>query len=144
MSVPGVSTTNLGEYWWLGFDCSHAGDAKDYDALRKYFKDNEEVIEAADRWEKLDTMFPETDATIKDLDYAIGQCKSIAEQLGKPVPKPTYFEWFKSLDIEALTKELTDMCIQCVEATTGYKYTDEDRKVVYEQNLATMKMEKEG
>lgn len=67
----------------------------------------------------------------------------IAEQLSESVSKQTYFEWLKSLDIEELTKELTDMCILCVESATGYKYTDEDRKVVYEQNLAIMKMEKE-
>jgi hypothetical protein len=63
--------------------------------------------------------------------------------MNESVPKQTYFEWIKSLDIEELTKELTDMCILCVESVTGYKYTDEDRKVAYEQNLAMMKMEKD-
>ena len=60
--------------WWFGYDCGHAGDAPDPNFMseerRKYYN----------------PLFYEG-GVIRTLDYCIGECKKLAEQLSEFMPK---------------------------------------------------------
>ena len=80
------SSSNLYEQndtdiWWIGFDCAHCDDAKDYDSLRKYYTD-ERSKTMIDRWEALDRKYPDG-SKVRDLDYVVNECKNIVEQIEK-------------------------------------------------------------
>lgn len=66
--------------WWIGFDCAHCDDSKDYDSLRKYYTD-ERSTEMINFWEKLDQKYPIINAQVRDLDYVTKECESIVDQL---------------------------------------------------------------
>lgn len=65
-----------GEGWWIGFDCGHAGDARDHEAMRKYFEG--EYIEAIIG---LEERFPFLSDMVRTFDYVKNGCKRIVEQL---------------------------------------------------------------
>lgn len=65
--------------WWIGFDCAHAGDAKDFESLRKYYPD-ERSMEMFKFWEDLDRKYPD-DSVVRDLAYVERQCRYIVDQL---------------------------------------------------------------
>ena len=65
--------------WWIGFDCRHTFDGKDYDACYKYFKD-EEQVRYLDWMKNIDgEMY--NDYQVRDIDYVIEECKQIVDQL---------------------------------------------------------------
>ena len=53
--------------WWFGYDCGHAGDGKDLSVLSPTLREIEEK-------------FPRNDP-VRSLEYCIGECESLAEQL---------------------------------------------------------------
>ena len=65
--------------WWIGFDCAHCDDAKDYDSLRKYYTDKQSR-EMIDFWENLDHRYP-IESQVRDLDYVTKECELIVDQL---------------------------------------------------------------
>ena len=70
------------DIWWIGFDCAHCDDAKDYESLYKYYTDDRSR-EMFDFWKEVDQKYPINDITVKDLDYVVNECKSIVEQIEK-------------------------------------------------------------
>lgn len=55
--------------WWFGYDCGHAGDAPSPEAV-------------ADRVARMGSVFyPSPDEVHRTLDYCVGECESLAEQL---------------------------------------------------------------
>ena len=38
-------------YWYIGFDCNHYGDGKDYGAARRYFADSENALKRLEEQE---------------------------------------------------------------------------------------------
>ena len=68
--------------WWFGFDCAHYNDAKDFETAKRLFADDEEAMKSIAYFENTERMYP-TDGEIRTLDYVVGECKSLAEQLAK-------------------------------------------------------------
>lgn len=67
--------------WWIGFDCSHNRDGKDYESAKKYWKDNPDMI-AKIAWNKtIDEGFNEEDYPARSLGYVEGECQHIVDQL---------------------------------------------------------------
>lgn len=60
--------------WWLGFDCAHAGDKKDYDALLKYKLQDEKYILEEMSW-RLDY------GKIRTQGYVEQECRNLVNQL---------------------------------------------------------------
>lgn len=69
------------DIWWIGFDCGHSGDAYDYESIEKYFSDDSEIMTFMQVHKKIDSEYPISSDTIKDLNYCIEQCKSIVDQI---------------------------------------------------------------
>ena len=69
------------DLWWFGFDCNHAGDAKDYESAKKLFSGDLETIRRIERLEEIDRMYPIAEDVIRTCEYAKNECKSLAEQL---------------------------------------------------------------
>jgi len=57
------------DLWWFGFDCAHAGDARDLSVVN-------------DELRKIEERFPET-GVVRSLEYCIDECKRLASQLSK-------------------------------------------------------------
>ena len=68
------------DIWWIGFDCAHCDDSKDYESLYKYYTDDRSR-EMFNFWKELDQKYPINDITVKDLDYVVKECESIVDQL---------------------------------------------------------------
>lgn len=66
--------------WWIGFDCAHCDDARDYTSLRKYYTDNRSK-NMIDNWEALDQKYPIPDSHVRELAYVAKECKNIIDQL---------------------------------------------------------------
>ncbi|MCD8208504.1 MAG: hypothetical protein LUD72_11245 [Bacteroidales bacterium] len=65
------------ELWWFGFDCAHAGDARDYDAVVRSMPEHEVEIE------HLKAFGLEIHGdTIKTTEYVEQECRGLADQLG--------------------------------------------------------------
>lgn len=66
--------------WWIGFDCGHACDGYDVDAIEKYFEKDKEVMKllaiTKRHYEQMNAY-----SDIRTLEYCINQCKHIVEQL---------------------------------------------------------------
>jgi hypothetical protein len=58
------------DLWWFGYDCAHVGDAKDPSILGEEQKEFE-------------ARYPHfyDDGVIRDLDYCISECESLADQI---------------------------------------------------------------
>lgn len=63
---------------WLGFDCGHAYDGKDYDALEKHFGKDCDMLKFYDEHPQFKDKEWET---VKTFDYVENECKSIIDQL---------------------------------------------------------------
>lgn len=63
--------------YWIGFDCAHIGDAKDFESAIKYFGKTDFIM----RWKKIEDEFPQEEATIKDANFCFEMCKSLIRQL---------------------------------------------------------------
>ena len=59
--------------WWFGYDCGHAGDAKDLSIVDDYIREVEE-------------RFP-TEGILRNLDYCTAECESLAKQLRELEPR---------------------------------------------------------
>jgi len=53
--------------WWFGYDCAHAGDAKDLSVADETIRE-------------LEARFP-TGGVIRTLEYCVAECESLSEQL---------------------------------------------------------------
>lgn len=64
--------------WWIGFDCAHLGDGKDWDSMYKYF-DNEHVKKLFE----IELKFPSELGSdwAKNEDYVVGECEVLAKQI---------------------------------------------------------------
>lgn len=66
--------------WWIGFDCSHYDDLPDIESMKKYYNkeyNNDNFLKYCK------TLFDTTTevVSIKTLDFCIGECKNIVDQL---------------------------------------------------------------
>lgn len=68
------------DIFWIGFDCAHCDDSKDYEAGRKYFANDAALIESMARWEELDKQFP-CDGEVRTQEYVEEQCRQIVDQI---------------------------------------------------------------
>lgn len=66
--------------WWLGFDCGHAGDSKDYKTLLKYKLQDEKYVSEEMSW-GLDY------GEIRTQEYAEQECKNLVDQLDYAINK---------------------------------------------------------
>lgn len=66
--------------WWIGFDCNHYGDRRDYETAREYFGKTEAGLRLL---EMMDVKFNTFDTfqSARTLDYCINECEQIVEQL---------------------------------------------------------------
>lgn len=71
---------NETDIFWIGFDCAHYNDGKDYEAGRKYFADDTALIESMTRWGELDKQYP-YDQEVRTQEYVEEQCRQIVDQL---------------------------------------------------------------
>ncbi len=64
--------------WWFGFDCGHAGDKPDFDAVfSKFTGDMKSVI----LLKKISDEFPIDGEVVRSEQYVADECKKLAEQL---------------------------------------------------------------
>mgnify|MGYP003294415751 CR=1 FL=1 len=71
-----------GDIWWIGFDCGHYVDKQDYESVKKYYSDNEEVMKNI-AWVQENSL-SQSFGQVRNLDYVINECKSIVDQLDNP------------------------------------------------------------
>lgn len=64
--------------WWIGFDCAHYNDAKDFDCMEKYFGDNPHTKIRIE----LEKQYP-TDGEVRTKEYVEEECKSLVDQIIK-------------------------------------------------------------
>lgn len=69
---PGFIDNGKDGYGYIGFDCNHIGDAKDFDKIKEYGFPMKEIYE-----EDFPSIFP---ATVKDLDFVLAQLRVLVEQ----------------------------------------------------------------
>lgn len=62
------------ELWWFGFDCAHAGDEKDFNALMEKFPQNQNYTRQMMRYQI-------GGETVRSLEYVQDECRNLAEQL---------------------------------------------------------------
>jgi hypothetical protein len=55
--------------WWFGYDCAHAGDAKDLSVV-------------SDKMRQIEEEYP-TGGVLRTLEYCIAECESLSEQLDR-------------------------------------------------------------
>lgn len=73
---------NSNDIWWIGFDCAHWGDLRDYESAKKLYKDNEKVYEMICRSEEIDSKTNYSSfGEIRTLEYCVEQCESIVNQI---------------------------------------------------------------
>ena len=63
--------------WYFGFDCGHYSDGKDFNAMLKYFGDDEEVRNAVSRWIE----WGDTKGEVRSYDYVRNELMGIVNQL---------------------------------------------------------------
>ena len=66
--------------WYIGFDCAHWGDGKDYDAIKKYFGSCPEVMESMMRLKELEKKFS-PNAEVRSFDYVRNEIYGLINQL---------------------------------------------------------------
>lgn len=71
----------LSDLWWFGFDCGHAGDAKDFDEAKKLFSGDLETLRHIEQIEKVDKKYPLPGEVVRSYGYVKAECKRLAEQL---------------------------------------------------------------
>lgn len=62
--------------WYIGFDCAHWADGKDFDAVEKYWADDEIVMKMLEVYKLMGN-----DGEIRTLEYVENECKEIVNQL---------------------------------------------------------------
>lgn len=76
--------------WYIGFDCAHLGDGKDYDALVKYFNGSKKVMEHVKSCKMFDEKFG-SDGEPKSFEYVQNEIYGLINQLLDD-DKPHYWE----------------------------------------------------
>lgn len=71
---------DLNGYWWIGFDCAHWNDDRDYETAEKLFDKDDEEMESLRHLKAIDLKYG-TNGKIRTLDYCIRECESIVEQI---------------------------------------------------------------
>ena len=66
------------ELWWLGFDCGHYNDGKDYDKLEQLWGDNKGIQYIINN-EKAHQIFDSYQ--IRELDYVQQECRNLVDQI---------------------------------------------------------------
>lgn len=69
------------ENWWIGFDCAHYMDGRDYETAYKLYKDHPEVLSSLKYMEKVDKMFDTNVGEVRTMEYVEGELKSIVDQI---------------------------------------------------------------
>lgn len=72
----GISEQDL---WWIGFDCAHYGDGRDFETAKKYFSDPK-VLDSINRMEYLECVFSLNEEA-KSLEFCVNECMQIVEQI---------------------------------------------------------------
>ena len=68
------------DLWYIGFDCAHWGDGKDYDALEKYFGQSKEVMKHVKLHKMLDKKYG-SDGEPKSFEYVQNEIYGLINQL---------------------------------------------------------------
>lgn len=68
------------DIFWIGFDCAHCNDGKDYEAGHKYFADDATHIEMMNHWEEFDKQYP-CGEEVRTQEYVEEQYRKIVDQL---------------------------------------------------------------
>jgi hypothetical protein len=66
------------DLWWLGFDCAHCGDGKDYEKVKEYQLMD---VNHVNNLIEIDDMYPDIKGTIRTQEYVEQECKNLADQL---------------------------------------------------------------
>jgi len=66
--------------WWFGFDCAHAGDARDWDAVKRNFLLKDYIREYSSDLQ-MKGMYPYEVEKIRSFDYVRKECENLSEQL---------------------------------------------------------------
>lgn len=64
--------------WWIGFDCGHYGDTKDYEKAWEVWKDNEDILR---RLEEDRNYAPDLGGAVRSLEYVQSECRSLIDQI---------------------------------------------------------------
>ena len=70
------------DLWWFGFDCAHAGDARDYKTVKELFPEKE-TLKRIEKLEQIDKMYPIESDSIRSVEYVAEECKKLADQLAE-------------------------------------------------------------
>jgi hypothetical protein len=85
---PGWPSAKENNFFWLGFDCAHVGDAPDLNWLRL---NNPKMFSIRQDFHGLFR----SDETVKTLDYCIAECEKLAAQLN-----PNYIQRKRQINFE--------------------------------------------
>lgn len=69
------------DLWWIGFDCAHCFDKRDYKKAKEYFSTNDKVMDSILYMEKMDEQYGSLGQEIRTLEYCIEECKAIVDQI---------------------------------------------------------------
>lgn len=67
--------------WWIGFDCIHAGDKKDYKNAKRYYFDFPQRFHIICVDEVLDNRYPIAGEVARSMDYVMQECITVIEQV---------------------------------------------------------------
>lgn len=68
--------------WWIGFDCAHSDDAKDYKTAFELFKDYPEALASLHYMEQTDRRFGMNEyGEIRTLEFVEDELKSLVVQI---------------------------------------------------------------
>jgi hypothetical protein len=65
-------------FYWIGFDCGHLGDSKDFEAADAYMEAGMNITQS-DYDANVKYFHPS--GTIKTLDYVVSECNGLSEQI---------------------------------------------------------------
>lgn len=68
------------DMWWIGFDCAHAWDARDFKTGRRYAAADPEELKSIEYLAELDRKY-DTGGEVRTLEYVEAECKRILDQL---------------------------------------------------------------
>ncbi|MCR1985043.1 hypothetical protein NSB24_02170 [Blautia coccoides] len=70
-------------YFWIGFDCGHACDGRDWDAAKNLYSDDEEVMKFISKQEEWGLVDYYKDYPVVTLERCKNECQNIVEQILK-------------------------------------------------------------
>lgn len=66
------------DLWWIGFDCMHSFDGRDFEAAKGYYSHDLEALREVEHWEKVFANHP---YEAKSLRFCVAECESIIDQI---------------------------------------------------------------